>query len=95
MSEIAAPRPTQGLEITVAPLADVLEAGRLDRACLDQRPLLLLQRLAELKVERGRPGKPALGEAQIELSPHRGVAMQTGVVCFPLGHARMQRMLGA
>jgi hypothetical protein len=41
-----------------------LEAGRLDRACLDQPPLLLLQRLAELKVERGRPGKPALGEAQ-------------------------------
>jgi len=73
--------------LTSAALADVLEAGGLDRAGLDQTQLLALERLSELEVEGRRPGKPAFGEAPFEFPPHRRGAVQAGVVCFPLGQA--------
>src|SRR5829696_7691279 len=75
---------------TAAPLADELEAGGLDRTGLNHTLLLGLQRPTELQVEGRRPGKPALGEAPVQLSPYRRVAVQAGVVCLPLSQEGLE-----
>ena len=65
----------------------VVEAGGLDSACVDQGPLLLLDRGAQLPVEVGRPGEVALLETPVKLLAQRRVTVQASVIALPLGEA--------
>ena len=73
-------------------LADVAETCGLDLAGVDQSLLrAVVDRLAELPVEVGRPDEEPLLEVLVELGAQRREGVQAGVVCRPLVETLFRR----